>query len=113
MTDYYENEVHLTDGNDVIEYVTASQKSMTETRAAASFTLNRWKNRMRKLKTEHPRSVEITENPDGIMYCEFPASWIKINPPRKVSDKVREARAELAKTLNQKTAVSRKKSGNR
>lgn len=60
-------------------------------------------NRIKKLKELRPNEVHITMNPEdneGTIVARFPKSWLKINPPREVSEKQREtlAKARLKRT---------------
>ena len=62
-------------------------------------------NRIKKLKELHQNEVQITVNPEdneGIIVARFPKDWLKINPPREVSEKQRET---LAKARQTKTTV--------
>lgn len=44
------------------------------------------KNKLLRLKEERP-----DENKDGSMVCHVPVRWIRVSPPRKVSEEQREA----------------------
>lgn len=44
-------------------------------------------NLMRKLKEEYPEEVDIYENKDGSIFGHVPYKWMKIVPPRKLSEK--------------------------
>ena len=69
----------------------------------------KWINRIRKLYEEHPDEMRMIAEPetnDGCIYVELPASWLKVQPPRKVEmteeekDVLRErlARMRLSRT---------------
>lgn len=48
----------------------------------------KWINRIRKLKSEHPEQVRILYEPeqnDGCIYATVPAEWLRITPPRTVT----------------------------
>lgn len=50
------------------------------------------KNKLLRLKEERPDEVtHVIENKDGSMVCHVPVRWIKVGPPRKVSEEQREA----------------------
>lgn len=50
------------------------------------------KNKLLRLSRERPNEVtNIIENKDGSMVCHVPVRWIKVGPPRKVSEEQREA----------------------
>lgn len=54
-----------------------------------------WKNRCEELEKEFPEDVKIlARNNDGSIFAHLPYSYIKINPPRKYSDEVKEKAAE-------------------
>lgn len=60
----------------------------------------RWINKIHKLKDTHPDDVEILKEPednDGCIYCKLPVSWLKIQPPRNLTD---EERQTIANRLN-------------
>lgn len=53
------------------------------------------KSKLLKLAEHHPEEVNhIVENKDGSMVCYIPVSYIKISPPRKVSDEQKTAARE-------------------
>jgi len=61
----------------------------------------RWKSRILKLAESHPDQVTIIRRPevnDGCVYATVPVKWIRIMPPRKMSD---EAKALGAERLRQ------------
>ena len=51
---------------------------------------------MRKLATEHPSEVDIFTDDDVYTAGHIPTSWIKIHPPRQLSD---DQKAELAERM--------------
>lgn len=58
------------------------------------------KSKLLKLSERHPEKVNhIVENKDGSMVCHIPVSYIKISPPRKVSDEQREALGERSRKM--------------
>lgn len=55
----------------------------------------RIRNRLEHLAEKYPDKVErIDKNADGTVYYHVPFTWIKINPPRVVSDRAKEAWTE-------------------
>jgi len=61
----------------------------------------KWITKVRKLKQKFPDLVEIIREPeqnDGCIYAKVPVSWMKLNPPRQLSD---EKRAELSARAKQ------------
>lgn len=69
-------------------------------RATVSFSQGKYISRIKKLKERYPDEVEIVaENPDGSLYAHIPTKWIRINPPRELSDEQKETLIEqLAKS---------------
>ena len=65
----------------------------------------RWVNRVRKLKEEYPDDVRIIRQPednDGCIYAQLPTKWLKIVPPRKLTD-------EQKKEIGERLAVYRER----
>lgn len=53
-------------------------------------------NRMKKLAADYPLDVEISLMPEdnhGCIYGRVPRAWVKIQPPRKISEEQRAASA--------------------
>lgn len=68
-------------------------------RATVSFSQGKYISRIKKLKEKYPDEVEIVaENPDGSLYAHIPTKWVKINPPKEISEEQKQAMIEnLAK----------------
>lgn len=74
-----------------------------EKRATLSLSQRRTISRVKKLAEQYPDQCEIVaENEDGSICAHIPVSWVKISPPKKVSDKQREASHNNMITLNSK-----------
>lgn len=53
------------------------------------------KSKLQRLAKENPDEVKIIkENFDGSLFTHIPVNYIKISPPKKVSDEQREAAGE-------------------
>lgn len=65
-------------------------------------------NKIMKLAEEYPDDVEfMAKNCDGSILCHVPKNWVKIQPPRKLSDEQREnARKRM---LNIRESLKNKK----
>lgn len=64
----------------------------------------KWINRILKLKADHPDEVSIKEYPEtnhGIILAHFPKKWLKISPPRQMSDEQKTAMAERLKAIRE------------
>lgn len=59
------------------------------------------KGRLMKLAQRGDIEIEI-ENADGSICTHIPAGWVKINPPRKMTDEQREAAIARMEILRQK-----------
>lgn len=68
--------------------------------ATLSLSQRRMISRVRQLAAQHPDQCQImVENKDGSICAHIPASWLKINPPKNLSD---EQRQRIAERLNRK-----------
>lgn len=53
------------------------------------------KSKLVRLAEKNPEEVQIIEeNEDGSMFAHVPVNYVKISPPRKVSDEQKEAASE-------------------
>ena len=58
------------------------------------------KSKLLKLGKEHPNDVKvISENEDGSIFVHIPVNYVKISPPRKVSDEQKEAASKRFKQM--------------
>lgn len=72
----------------------------------------KWINKIHKLKEAHPDKVRIIREPednDGCIYCELPASWLKVQPKRTIemTDEQRQEASERMKALVAKQKLER------
>lgn len=80
----------------VIEFLN-NQHSIT-----VSFCMPKWINKVKKLQEEHPDDVKIlAENNDGSICAKIPMKYLKISPPRKVSEEQKQAASERFKKLRE------------
>lgn len=77
-----------TDCENVIEWL----RNMD--RATVSFSQGRMVSKIRKLKEEYPNDVNIYSDNGNSIVAHIPVKWIKVSPPRKISDEQKEAAAE-------------------
>lgn len=60
--------------------------------ATVTFTNRKHINRIKKLHEVHKDDFKyFVENKDGSVCAKFPLKWIRISPPKMVSDEQREA----------------------
>lgn len=58
------------------------------------------KSKLLKYAKERPDEVNhIIENKDGSMVCHVPVSYVKVSPPRQISDEQREALGERSRKM--------------
>lgn len=58
------------------------------------------KSKLLQLAEEYPNEVRImAENKDGSLYAHTPVKYIKISPPKKMSEEQREAASERFKQM--------------
>lgn len=70
--------------------------------ATVCFTQSKYINKIKKLAEKYPDEVTIThENKDGSIVAYIPVKWIKVSPPRQVSDEQREAARERLKSYRE------------
>lgn len=58
--------------------------------------IGKWRNRLRKLQKEHPSEVDIFTDDETYTCGHIPVGWLKIHPPRVLSD---DQKAELAERM--------------
>ena len=72
-----------------------------EKQAFFSSDEKKWITRIRKLQEQNPDEVIILRQPetnDGCIYCKLPASYLKVQPKKKIV-MTEERRAQLMKQL--------------
>lgn len=68
--------------------------------ATLSLHKRKYANRIKKLKKARPDECDYIENADGTICAHVPLSWVKLSPPRRMSDEAREAAlARLSKSV--------------
>lgn len=61
----------------------------------ALFQNNRFQSKIRKIVEERPDDIRILEeNKDGSILVQFPLKWVKVGPPRRVSEEQKAKSAE-------------------
>lgn len=69
-----------------------------EKRATLTFTQGRYLSKIKKLAKTYSEECQIVaNNKDGSIVAHVPVTWIKINPPRQLTEEQRKA---AAKRLN-------------
>lgn len=73
-----------------IEWIKGSQYASVTAPSGTSL-----RSKLLKLAEKNPDDVKIIiENPDGSVFAHIPVNYIKISPPRQISDEQREAASE-------------------
>lgn len=63
--------------------------------ATVSFTQGRYITRIRKLAEKYPDECQITaENKDGSIVAHIPTKWVRVSPPKQISEETKEKLAE-------------------
>ena len=71
-----------------------------EKRATLTLSQRRTISRVKKLAVQYPEQCQVVaENKDGSICAHSPVSWVKISPPRELSE---EQRQQIAERLNRK-----------
>ena len=74
-----------------------------------SFTQRRFITKFKKYAEEHPEEVKIVaENKDGSICAKFPLKWLKISPPRAVSEEQKAAASERLRIAREKKNENKK-----
>lgn len=74
-----------------------------EEKTANCFTLDKtMKRRWEKLIEERPEEVNVIQRSDDLLEIEVPKKWVKVKPPRKVSDEQKAAASERLKAAREK-----------
>lgn len=78
-----------------------------EQRATLTLSQRRTITRVKHLAAQYPDQCKIVaENKDGSISAHVPVSWVKISPPKKVSDAQREISRENMLALHSKRVAS-------
>ena len=74
-----------------------------EDKTANCFTLDKTvKRKWEKLIEERPDEVSVIRNSENVLEIEVPKKWVKVRPPRKVSDEQKAAASERLKAAREK-----------
>ncbi len=69
-----------------------------------SSTETKWINKITKLAEQYPNDVRIIKQPkdnDNCIYATVPSAWLKLTPPKILSEEERQRRREtLKRSLN-------------
>ena len=86
MTDEYENAIEFLNGQNT---------------AAVTLHDRRLRNRILRLAEQHPDEVAVIclpEENNGFLFAHIPAKWLRIQPPKQMSEEQRErAKERLAR----------------
>lgn len=81
--------------DNVVEYLTGDEF------ATVTAHRQKLKNQLEKLAEERPDDCKITvRNQDGTIMAKIPTSWVKISPPKKLSEETREKLSERFKAMH-------------
>lgn len=81
----------------VIEFLN-NEKTVT-----VSFCSRKWINKTKRLHEKNPNEVKIiAENKDGSICATLPVKYLKISPPRKISEEQKQAAGERLRKFREK-----------
>lgn len=97
-----ENDIAAHDGLTSFERETIMTYNNAEGEANV-YTLNlSMRRKILQLATEYPDEVKILHQAEDMVEATVPKSWVKIRPPRKLTDEQREALVERGRALAEK-----------
>lgn len=71
-----------------------------------SLCQEKWINKIKKLHKNNPDDVEIiAENVDGSICAKLPISFLKISPPRQVTEEQRQLASERFKKMHEENKL--------
>lgn len=71
-----------------------------------SLCQEKWINKIKKLHKSNPDDVEIiAENVDGSICAKIPISFLKISPPRQVTEEQRQLASERFKKMHEENKL--------
>jgi hypothetical protein len=90
VCEFIENDMNFATCNEnVIEFYRNNNQ------ASVTFTQGRFINKIKKYEKEYSDECQIlSENMDGSIFAHIPTNWIRISPPRKMSEEDRQAAKE-------------------
>ena len=74
----------MTDIQEIVIQRLREEKTWTLSSTESAFT-----RKMKSLAAKHPDDVKLVENKDGSIYMKVPLKWVKISPPRVMSEEER------------------------
>lgn len=97
-----ENDIAVHDGLTSLERETIITYNNAEGEASI-FTLNQsMRRKVIQLAEEYPDDVKILHQAEDMVDATVPKSWVKIRPPRKLTDEQRKALVERGRALAEK-----------
>lgn len=79
-----------------------------EKTAALTITQGRVKSKVERLAKARPEECEIlARNEDGSMFARVPVGWVKISPPREVSEEQRQQAKERMEAMHADSQISK------
>ena len=81
-----------------------------EKEAMLTLSKQRYITRVKKLAESHPDEVYIYQNPDGTIFAKVPVRWVKISPPREMTDEQREMASKRMSELRERQLTESYKS---
>lgn len=67
----------------------------------SAYNNSKIKGKIMKYVVSHPKDVDVHENMDGSIVAHVPVKWVKISPPRNVSEEQAKAAGERLKKMHE------------
>ena len=78
--------------------------------ATVAFSQGKYVTKIKRLAEKRPdECVIVEENYDGSIVAHVPVSWIKVSPPKQVSDEFREIASQRFKEMHKTGELKKKK----
>lgn len=79
-----------------IEWIKGREKA-----TISAYNNSRLKGKIMKYSESHPEEVDVYENIDGSIVAHVPIKWVKVSPPKQISEEQKIAAGERMKKFHQ------------
>lgn len=67
----------------------------------SAYNNSKLKGKIMKYVVSHPNDVDVYENKDGSIVAHVPTKWVKVSPPRNVSEEQAKAAGERLRKMRE------------
>lgn len=92
----------LTINDDIFNEIAIEWIRGSKVATISAYTGSKIKGRIMKLKESNPDEVDVHENKDGSICAHVPIRWVKISPPRQMTEEQKIAAGERMRQLHEK-----------